>query len=154
MSIGALAQPHDFIRISVSNSSLVSEKCIELYASGLSFAEIAQEVGRSKSTVISHVKKHLKSKRPESKFSAEVVRRNRRKRSSIPPYGFLFLEGKKVGDPKEQFVIRKIVELRKLGCGPCSIARELNALGIKSRGQCKWHHGTVSAIIRRTQMRS
>jgi site-specific DNA recombinase len=70
--------------------------------------------------------------------------------SGHAPYGYVFLHHRVVEHPKEQFVVQKIMALWKTGHGSFSIAKKLNTLGIKSRKNSKWHHKTITKIIKRT----
>jgi hypothetical protein len=139
-------EPLDIIEFSVKCRNLISDKCIKLYELGYSTVEIASEVEIPKASVVARIKTYQKSLRDSSKYMA---RRKRMRRPNSSPYGFLIHKGKLVEHPNEQDVIQKILDLWKSGHGPCSIARELNFLGVKSRENRQWHHGVVSSIIRR-----
>ena len=143
------SQPLDIIEFSIKCRKLINDKCIKLYEQGCSTVEIASEVEIPKASVMARIKTYQKSLRDSSKFQEYMNRRKQKKRPNSSPYGFLLHKGKLVEHPNEQDVIQKILDLWKSGQGPCSIARELNFLGIKSRENCQWHHGVVSSIIRR-----
>ena len=72
-------------------------------------------------------------------------------RSPIIPYGFVWLEGKLVKEPREYKVVLKIIGLWKAGKGFTAIARTLNDQRLLTRNGKKWFQSSVGAIIKRHQ---
>ena len=70
-------------------------------------------------------------------------------RSPIIPYGFAWLEGKLVKEPREYKVVLKIIGLWKSGKGYTAIARALNDQRLLTRNGKKWFQSSVGAIIKR-----
>lgn len=64
-------------------------------------------------------------------------------------YGYCYLDGQLVSDPKEQQVIRRIVEMRKNGMSYRSIAEFLNRQGTPTRHGKTWRHVVVKEIYER-----
>lgn len=71
------------------------------------------------------------------------------KKAGQPPYGFVYLDGKLVIDPKEHLVVRKIMSLWHRGKTLRAIALELNYQKIMNRKGTKWHHGVIHSITKR-----
>ena len=65
------------------------------------------------------------------------------------PYGYSYLEGRPVKEPKEYKVVLQIQNLWQSGKGCSAIARALNDQKILTRGGKRWAKGIVSRIIKR-----
>lgn len=65
------------------------------------------------------------------------------------PYGYCVIDGALVADPREQKIIRKILELWQSGMAFIAIKRWLNDKKISSKWRRQWNDKTVAAIIRR-----
>jgi hypothetical protein len=72
-------------------------------------------------------------------------------RSPIIPYGFSWLEGQLVKEPREYKVVLKVIALWKAGKGYTAIARTLNDQRLLTRNGKKWFQSSVGAIIKRHQ---
>jgi len=68
-----------------------------------------------------------------------------------PPFGFAYLDGKLIVDPKEQLIISKILKLRQSGMSLRAIAEELNGQKIPTRTGKDWYLSFVKTIIDRNQ---
>ena len=125
-------------------------KAAKFYERGLSLRQVSAETGIPKTTLRSTLLENGIRLRPSFHTREGKRARTNYEMSSIPPYGFAFLDGNLVVHPKEIHVVRKILALRKLKKSCCSIARQLNDLKIPTRENKKWHGWTVSLIARRT----
>jgi len=67
----------------------------------------------------------------------------------VVPYGFAYLEGKLVVDPREYKVVLSMVRLWQCGKSFKAIASHLNAKKIPTRLGRRWFGPTVAAIVRR-----
>ena len=65
------------------------------------------------------------------------------------PYGFAYLEGRPVEDPKEYELVVQIQNIWHSGKGCSAIANTLNDQKILTRGGKRWAKGIVSRIIKR-----
>lgn len=65
----------------------------------------------------------------------------------VARFGYFCLHGKLVEDPREQEVVRLIIELRQGGKNLSAIASYLNEYGVKPRKAKKWDHSTIRSIL-------
>lgn len=72
-------------------------------------------------------------------------------RSPVLPYGYDWLDGKLVADPKEYRVVQKVIKLWNDGQSPRTIADHLNQQKIPTRMGKSWFHSSVNSIIKRHQ---
>jgi hypothetical protein len=72
-------------------------------------------------------------------------------RPPINPYGYAWLEGEMVVDPKEYKVVFEIVRLWKAGKSFTKIAKYLNERNVATRMGKKWSHPVVASIINRSR---
>jgi site-specific DNA recombinase len=75
--------------------------------------------------------------------------RKRSKRCGHTPYGFAYLDGQLVVDPKEHLIVRKIIKFHQSGKSNQSIADELNNQKIPTRLKGKWQKSVIHSIIKR-----
>jgi len=84
-----------------------------------------------------------------TKSAMNELRRQGRKTSSRPPFGFEHVDGRAVPVESEQAILKRMLALREAGLGGHRIAETLNAEGPGNpRTGRPWHYGTVRAIIR------
>ncbi len=76
------------------------------------------------------------------------------RRSSGRPYGYDWVDGVLVMDPKEYRVVQKILKLWGDGQSARAIARELNGQGVPAQRSNKWSHGLVISIVERHKKKS
>jgi hypothetical protein len=141
-------QLHDFIPLSLRTKDRIFEKCAPLYKNGMSLRDIEERTGISKFLI---TKSFLKNNLPIRDF--KNVKNlpedcHSYKKVGQPPYGFTYLDGKLVLDPKEHLIVRKIMSLWHRGMSMRAIALELTAKKITNRKGTKWHHGVISSIIK------
>ena len=140
---------HDTIRFFSNTKERIFEICAPLYTQGLSLREIERQTGFVKITI----KKTLNA-------GGLVLRNyhNRQKtRSSDPkvmkpgtiPYGYAYLEGKLVKDPKEYKTVLKIQKLWRSGKSCSAIAKELNNQKIPTRMGGRWGKAVIARILKR-----
>ncbi|MBX2988307.1 MAG: recombinase family protein [Bdellovibrionaceae bacterium] len=72
-------------------------------------------------------------------------------RPPVLPYGYDWLDGKLVVDPKEYRVVQKILRLWQNGKSARLIADLLNQQNIPTRMGKQWFHSSVNAVIKRHQ---
>jgi len=85
-----------------------------------------------------------------TRSALDELRRQGRRVSGKPPFGFAFKAGRLVEDPGEQRTLARIVELRRAGHGAKAIARTLNGAGsLNPRTGAGWSHGTVGHFLKR-----
>lgn len=154
MTTHASSQVHDIIKLTTPLRQGIIEKVTELSASGRSQREIALELKTSKSWVQGALTKKQKDLERQTKVPNPPTKRAFGRRPGSAPFGFVYLEGRLVEDPREVNAIQKIVALWNTGRGPKAIAAELNRLKILTRKGRKWDHSVVSEIISRTHNRT
>ncbi len=90
-----------------------------------------------------------------TRLALAELRRQGRRTSRFPPFGFEHRNGRRVRVPTEQRLLRRILALRAKGLGSKRIARALNRAGrINPRTGRPWNYGTVAAILRTAARRS
>ncbi len=144
---GELFHVHDFIELSIRTQNRIFEKCSPLYEKGLSLRDIEELTGIAKNTVRNALQQNGTKLRDTSNGKNLPQDRHSFKKSGLPPYGFAYLDGKLVIDPKEHLVVRKIIKLHQKGRSMRAIAIELNGQKIANRKGTKWHHGVINSII-------
>jgi site-specific DNA recombinase len=80
--------------------------------------------------------------------NASKIDRTKNKRGGHTPYGYAYLDGQLLIDPKEQIIVRKILKLHQSGVSGNAIARELNNQKIPSRNGKSWCPSVVRGIIK------
>lgn len=70
-------------------------------------------------------------------------------RSPVLPYGYDWLDGKLVVDPKEYRVVQKILRLWREGKSARLIAEFLNKQNIATRMGKRWFHSSINSVIKR-----
>jgi len=89
-----------------------------------------------------------------TKSAMNELRRQGRKTSSRPPFGFEHVDGRAVPVESEQEILKRMLALREAGLGGHRIAETLNAEGPGNpRTGRPWHYGTVRAIIKSASQR-
>ena len=83
--------------------------------------------------------------------NASKIDRTKNKRGGHTPYGYAYLVGQLLIDPKEQIIVRKILKLHHSGLSGNAIARELNNQKIQSRNGKSWSPSVVREIIKRNK---
>jgi hypothetical protein len=142
---------HDFIEFSVKSQARISEDYAELYRSGLSLNYISEQTGIARSTLRDAFKKHqIPIRTKKQTIEGEKLGKDF-KCAGHPPFGYAYLDGKLIVDPKEQLTIRKIIKLRQSGMSLRAIVEELNDQKIPTRTGKAWYLSFVKTIIDRNQ---
>lgn len=118
---------------------------------GLSIRDIEERTGIPKSTVREALTKSGMSLRNPLNGSARQIDRLHTKRGGHTPYGYAYLDGQLLFDPKEQSIVRKILKLHQSGMSGNAIATELNHQKIPSRTGKTWRPCVVRRIIKANQ---
>ena len=137
--------PHEIVQFlsetPAQNNSFLAKKYLNEH---LSAPDIAKKIGVSKAFILDQLKKfNIKRRAP----GAEQLH------AKIPsinvPYGKKLKNGRLVNLPKEQKVIETMQHLRSKGHTYTDIVRYLNEKNIPTKQGGKWHHYTVSTILKR-----
>lgn len=99
----------------------------------MSLREIAEITNIPKATILKTFQKYKVTRRQTKIGQA--------------PYGFAYLEGKLVVDPKEHLIVRKIISFHHKGYSMRAISRELNSRKLFNRKGTKWHNGVIKSVI-------
>lgn len=147
-SISEHHHPHDFIELSLRTTERIFEKCAPLYEKGLSIRDIEAATGIPKSTVRETLTKSGMTLRNPLNGNAKHIDRLHTKRGGHTPFGYAYLDGQLVIDPKEQIIVRKILKLHQSGLSGNAVAEELNRQKIASRTGKTWRPCVVRRIIK------
>lgn len=142
---------HDFIELSLKTPARIFEKYAPLYEKGLSIRDIEERTGIPKSTVCENLKKSGMALRNPLNGNARHIDRLHTKLGGHTPYGYAYLDGQLLIDPKEQIIIRKILKLHQSRMSGNAIAAELNHQKIPSRTGKTWRPCVVIRIIKANQ---
>ncbi len=145
----ALSQVHDIIKLTSPLRQGISEKVAELAASGRSQREIALELNVSKTWVQCALVRLKRRQHRQLGGTDGPIKSAFARRSSVAPFGFDYLEGHIVENPRELRTVQRIIDLWNSGLGHKAITRELNRLKLQTRKGKKWDHSVVSDIILR-----
>ncbi len=145
--IGEHLPPHDFIELSPRTPTRIIEKCAPLYEEGLSLRDIEERTGIPKTTIRETLTKNGFPLRNPANGNAKKIDNNQTKRGGSTPFGYAYLDGKLLIDPKEQIALRKIVKLHHAGKSNQAIADELNNKNIPTRSGKPWIRSVVRSII-------
>lgn len=141
--------PHDIIRFSPKTKERIFEICEPLYSSGCSLREIEEKTGFAKTSIREALTARGYTLRCACKGPKSKSPRTPRMRSPVLPYGYDWLDGKLVVDPKEYRIVQKILRLWRKGQSARVIAEYLNQQQIPSRMAKRWFHSAVNRIINR-----
>jgi len=83
--------------------------------------------------------------------NARHIDRLHTKRGGSTLYGYAYLDGQLLLDPKEQIIVRKILKLHQSGMSGNAIANELNDQIIPSRTGKTWRPCVVRRNIKANQ---
>lgn len=146
-SIGEHLVAHDFIELSPRTPTRIIEKCAPLYEKGLSLRDIEMRTGIAKSTIRETLAKSGFVLRNTLNGNTSKIDNKRTKRGGSTPFGYAYLDGKLLMDPKEQIALRKVLSLWKSGKSYQAIADELNDKKIPTRSGKPWIKSVVRSII-------
>lgn len=141
--------PHDFVRLTFSNSPALGQKITELYKKGNSFRDIEKATGISKTKVRAILHRLQVPIRPMFPESNKATQRIVGKKNVKPPYGFAYFEGGVVRHPREYPTLLQIINLWKSGRSLNSIATKLNEKRVPSPMGKTWSFNSIDNIIKR-----
>jgi hypothetical protein len=140
---------HDTIRFFSNTKDRIFEICAPLYTQGLSLGEIERQTGFVKTTIKKIfntgglvLRNYHNRQKPKSK-DPKVMR------PGTIPYGYAYLEGKLVKDPKEYKTVLKIQKIWRSGKSCSAIAKELNNQKIPTRMGGRWGKAVIARILKR-----
>jgi hypothetical protein len=145
--------PHDIIKYSVKSKETNLAKFKELYEQGLSLRAIARRTGYSKTKVRSFLMKAGIAIRDFAKSHKRTDLRPGAMYSGAIPYGYCYLEGKLVVDPREYQIVLEIYYKWQNGKSLRAIARDLNDRKVATRFGKSWKHEVIKKIIERHAVR-
>ena len=146
---GAQIQPHDFIAVLNKTKEGIISKCAPLYEKGLSLREISAETGIPKTTIrVTLTRSGMELRNFETGKNVPSLR-TKAKRPGHAPYGYGYLSGELVVDPKEFSIVQKIIKKWQSGKSAYAIAQELNVVKTQTRLGGFWRTCVVKQIIER-----
>jgi hypothetical protein len=120
-----------------------------LYAQGLSLREIERQTGFAKTTIKETLNSRGLTLRNYRKPEKAEEKNPKVMRPGTVPYGFAYLEGKLVKDPKEYKIVLQIQKLWRLGKSCSAIASILNDHKATPRRGKRWRKGVIERILKR-----
>jgi hypothetical protein len=111
-----------FIGFFSKTKDRIFEICMPLYTQGLSLREIKCQTGFAKTTIKETLNSRGLTLRSCRKAEKTEEKDPKAMRPGITPYGFAYLEGKLVKDPKEYKVVLRIHQPWRSGKGCSAIA--------------------------------
>ncbi len=142
-------QQHDFTEYFEESVENIFAQTAPLYQKGHSLKEISAMTGFPYTTIRDQLVKGGVTLRVNKSVSSTEVLRQSFKNSAPPPFGFYYLDGALVKDPKEYPILQMIDQLRRRGKSPTAIAKNLNDKKIRTRKGKIWKQATVYYIIQR-----
>ena len=144
----------DFIAFFPKEKAAISEKIVQEYQKGQSVADIARLLKRSKSYILLRLKRAGIESRPKTSRGTAHHKLKQGKQGTRPYYGFCYLEGEVVKDPREFKTLMIIHQRWKDGQSIHEIVKELNRKKVPSRkGKC-WSWAAVQNIVKRFEQGS
>ena len=144
-----IRQPHEYLEFHSSRHEGIIQKVAPLYEKGYSLRQIADETGFPKTTIRDALLEGGIVLRPDNKQAAKLEKTARPIRLGIAPYGFAWLRGRLVSDPREGEIVRLIVQSRLAGQTNTAITQHLNRLRKRTRSGGDWAHSLVRRIVLR-----
>jgi hypothetical protein len=115
----------------------------------MSLREIAKQIDLPRTTIKATLNAGGLPMRATTETKKGEPNGSRPMKARAVPYGYAYLEGRPVKDPKEYKVVIQIQNLWQSGKGCSAIARALNDQKILTLGGKRWAKGIVSRIIKR-----
>ena len=125
----------------------IFQDAAENYRNGLSLSQIAVKINRSKNFVRACLLREGIVLRNRAAEVMALRKSKKGKRGTRPYYGFAYLEGEIVKDPREYPTLLLIDELWKAGKTNHQIVKELGARKLLSRNGRSWSWAAVGNII-------
>lgn len=148
-SISEPTQRVDIIPFYLKTKENIFKKCAPLYEKGMSIREIARETGVPKTTVRETLVEKGMALRKFSAGAEELKSKPAGRRPGRSQFGYAWLQGELVKDPKEYEIVLRIMKLWNSGHGIPAITKELNESGVSTRSGVKWQRCVVADIVKR-----
>jgi len=139
------------MRFFANTKDRIFDVCAPLYAQGLSLREIERQTGFVKSTIKKTLnarglvlRNYYNHQKPKSEDPIAM-------RPGATPYGYAYLEGKLVKDPKEYKTLLQIQKLWKSGKSCSDIAAVLNNQKTPTRRGKRWGKSVIARILKRQE---
>ncbi len=139
----------DTIMFFPTTKDRIFEICAPLYSQGMSLREISRQIDLPRTTIKAALNGGGLPMRSATEANNSDSKGSRNMKAGAVPYGYAYLEGRPVKEPKEYKVILQIQNLWQSGKGCSAIASTLNDQNILTRGGKRWAKGIVSRIIKR-----
>lgn len=145
----SVANYHDFIRFLPKNKESIYSICLPLYQQGISLREIERQTGFAKTTILNTFTKSGLPLRKNKSAQKIRIKRQFVVKGGPVPYGYAYLEGKLVVDPKEYKIVLEIYHQWQKRKSYRAISRYLNEQQITTRAGNKWTNEIIKRIIDR-----
>ena len=139
----------DTIMFFPTTKDRIFEICAPLYSLGMSLREIAKQIDLPRTTIKAALNAGGLPMRTATEANNSDSKGSRPMKAGAVPYGYAYLEGRPVKEPKEYKVVLQIQNLWQSGKGCSAIANTLNDQEILTRGGKRWAKGIISRIIKR-----
>lgn len=143
-----LPHPHDIIPIFIQKTETVFQRTWPLFQSGMTLKEISLQTGVPKTSIRNaFVKKGVIQDGNPKK--TKLARKNaERKTGGVARYGYCWLNGKLVLDPKEYKIVQLILKLSQKGRSVREISNHLNDSDYPTRHGKPWGASAVQSILK------
>lgn len=122
-----------------------------LHNEGMSITDIEQQTGIKRTSIWKALKAQDQSLPSNQAILYARWRKGHKRTGARPPYGFCFLQGELVRDPKEYPTLLLIHSLWTRGSDIVSILSALGDRGLKSRTGKEWSYGVIKSIAQRIE---
>ncbi|MBI2027463.1 MAG: hypothetical protein HYS98_06650 [Deltaproteobacteria bacterium] len=148
-NLDAFSDAHDFIDVFIKSKTRIFGLCASLYEKGLSLREVAAHTRIPKTTIRETLIEMGMSLRNFSNGGHFKDFHTSPKRPGVTPYGYAWLEGKLVVDPREYKRVLEILQLWQSGKNYSAIVKHLNGQNLPTRFGKSWTQSVVRPIIGR-----
>ena len=139
----------DTIMFFPTTKDRIFEICAPLYTKGMSLREIAKQIDPPRTSIKAALNAGGLPMSSATEAKNNDSKGSRPMKAGAVPYGYAYLEGRPVKEPKEYKVVLQIQILWQSGKGYSTIASALNDQKILTRCGKSWAKGIVSRIIKR-----
>jgi len=139
----------DTIMFFPTTKDRIFEICAPLYTQGMSLREIAKQIDLPRTTIKAALNAGGLPMRSATEANNNDSKGSRPMKAGALPYGYAYLEGRPVKEPREYKVVLQIQNLWQSGKGYSAIASILNDQKLLTRGGKRWAKGILSRIIKR-----
>ncbi|AHI06560.1 hypothetical protein BDW_10300 [Bdellovibrio bacteriovorus W] len=143
------SQVHDIIEFSCFSLSRISEEIASFENINLSLSEISNHTSLKRTTIWKAKKLQKRPIRVSNAVPYDRWRKGHKRTGARPPYGFCFLLGEVVPEPKEYPTLLLLHKLWNNDESRMSILNKLEERGLKSRTGKAWSYGVIKSIIKR-----